>query len=92
MALEKNIKLRHEIESDGVVFVEEKTTITDDGAVVGQNNQRKTILPGFDYSAEADATKAICGFVQTDEVVSAYAAAQAAAAPAAEEAPAEESE
>ena len=85
MALEKNIKLRHEIESDGVVFVEEKTTITDDGAVVGQNNQRKTILPGFDYSAEADATKAICDFVQTDEVVAAYAAAQAANEPAAEE-------
>ena len=85
MALEKTAKLRHDIEPSGVVFVETITTVTDDGEVVGSNNHRKPILPGDDYSAEADVTKAICAAVQTDAVVTAFAEAQAAASPAAEE-------
>ena len=85
MALEKTETLRHDIEANGIVFVETVTTVTDDGAVVGSNNHRKPILPGEDYSAEADVTKAICAAVQTDEVVAEYQAAQAAAEPAAEE-------
>ena len=85
MALEKSEKLRHDIEPNGVVFVETNTTVTDDGVVVGSNNHRKPITPGEDYSAEADVTKAICAAVQTDAVVAAYAEAQAAAEPAAEE-------
>ena len=85
MSLEKNITLRHDIEPNGIVFVETVTTVTDDGLVVGTNNGRKPILPGADYSAEAEVTKAICAAVQTDAVVAAYAEAQAAAEPAAEE-------
>ena len=85
MSLEKNITLRHDIEPNGIVFVETVTTVTDDGVVVGTNNGRKPILPGADYSAEAEVTKAICAAVQTDAVVAAYAEAQEAAEPAAEE-------
>jgi hypothetical protein len=86
MALEKTETLRHDIEPNGVVFVETVTTVTDDGAVVGSNNHRKPINPGDDYSAEAEVTKAICAAVQTDAVVAAYQAAQAPAEePAAEE-------
>jgi archaellum component FlaF (FlaF/FlaG flagellin family) len=80
MALEKTETLRHDIESNGTVFVETVTTVTDDGAVVGSNNHRKPILPGDDYSAEAEVTRNICAAVQTDAVVAAYQAAQAAAA------------
>ena len=79
MSLEKNITLRHDIEPNGVVFVETVTTITDDGAVVGSNNHRKPINPGDDYSAEAEVTRNICAAVQTDAVVAAYQAAQAPA-------------
>ena len=79
MALEKTETLKHDIEPNGTVFVETITTITDDGVVVGSNNHRKPILPGADYSAEADVTKAICAAVQTESVVSAFAEAQAAA-------------
>ena len=78
MSLEKNITLRHDIEPNGVVFVETVTTVTDDGVVIGSNNGRKPILPGADYSAEAEVTKAICAAVQTEAVVSAFAEAQAA--------------
>jgi hypothetical protein len=87
MSLEKTETLRHDIEPNGVVFVETVTTVTDDGAVVGSSNHRKPITPGEDYSAEADVTKAICAAVQTDEVIAAYAAANPAipAEPAAEE-------
>ena len=85
MALEKSETLRHDIEPNGVVFVETISTVTDDGVVVGTNNGRKPILPGADYSAEAEVTKAICAAVQTESVVSAFAEAQAAAEPAAEE-------
>ena len=92
MALKKTESLRHEVEPNGTVFVVSTSVITDDGAVVGKSgNHRKPISPGDDYSGEADETKAICDAVQTDEVVAAYAAAQAAAAPEGE-APAEESE
>ena len=89
MALEKSETLRHDIEPNGVVFVETVTTVTDDGAVVGNNNHRKPINPGADYSAEAEVTKAICAAVQTDEVIAAYAAANPAIP---EEPAAEESE
>ena len=85
MALKKSETLRHDIEANGTVFVETVTTVTDDGAVVGSNNHRKPILPGEDYSAEAEITKAICAAVQTESVVSEYQAAQAAQAAAAEE-------
>ena len=84
MALEKSETLKHDIEPNGVVFVETITTVTDDGVVVGSNNHRKPITPGEDYSAEADVTKAICAAVQTDAVVTAYQAVQAPAEPAAE--------
>ena len=84
MALEKSTTLRHDIEPNGVVFVETVTTVTDDGAVVGSNTHRKPITPGEDYSAEAEVTRNICAAVQTDSVVAAYQAAQAAE-PAAEE-------
>lgn len=77
MALEKNITFRHNIEPNGIVFVETISTVTDDGAVVGSNNHRKPINPGDDYSAEADVTKAICAAVQTESVVSAFAEAAA---------------
>jgi hypothetical protein len=60
--------------------------VLEDGNVIASNPpHRKPISPGDDYSGEADETKAICAAVQTDEVVAAFAAAQAAAAPAAEE-------
>ena len=88
MALEKTETLKHDIEPNGTVFVETVTTVTDDGAVVGSNRHRKPITPGEDYSAEAEMTRNICAAVQTDAVVSAYQAAQAAQAseePAAEE-------
>ena len=86
MALEKTETLRHDIEPNGVVFVETNTTVTDDGAVVGSNRHRKPINPGEDYSAEAEVTRYICAAVQTDAVVAAFAEAQAAPAeePAAE--------
>ena len=86
MALEKYETLRHDIEPNGVVFVETNTTVTDDGAVVGSNRHRKPINPGEDYSAEAEVTRNICAAVQTDAVVAAFAEAQAAPAeePAAE--------
>ena len=79
MALEKTETLRHDIEANGIVFVETVTTVTDDGAVVGSNRHRKPINPGEDYSAEAEVTKAICEAVQTDAVVAAYAEANAPA-------------
>lgn len=84
MALEKSETLRHDIEPNGVVFVETNTTVTDDGVIVGSNTHRKPITPGEDYSAEAEVTKAICAAVQTDAVVAAFAEAQAAAEPAEE--------
>ena len=88
MALEKSETLKHDIEPNGIVFVETITTVTDDGAVVGNKRHRKPITPGEDYSAEAEVTKAICAAVQTDAVVAAYAEANAPA----EESAAEESE
>ena len=79
MALEKNITLKHDIEPNGIVFVETVTTVTDDGAVVGSNTHRKPINPSDDYSAEAEVTKAICAAVHTDAVVAAFAEANAPA-------------
>jgi uncharacterized protein YqfA (UPF0365 family) len=79
MALEKTETLRHDIEPNGTVFVETITTVTDDGAVIGNKRHRKPINPGDDYSAEAEVTRNICAAVQTDAVVAEYQAAQAPA-------------
>ena len=79
MALEKSETLRHDIETDGTVFVETNTTVTDDGAVVGNKRHRKPITPGEDYSAEAEVTRNICAAVQTESVVAAFAEANAPA-------------
>lgn len=85
MALEKTETFKHDIEPNGVVFVETITTVTDDGAIVGSNNHRKPILPGADYSAEAEVTKAICAAVQTESVIAAFAEANAPAEESSEE-------
>ena len=50
---------------------------------------RKVLHPNDDVSGEDAKVQAVANAVWTDEVKAAYAAAQAAAAPAAEEAPAE---
>jgi predicted aconitase len=86
MALEKTETRRHEVEENGVVTLVTKTVVTDDGVVVGQSgNHRNPILPGDDYSGEADDTKAICAAVQTEAVVAAYAEANTPAEESSEE-------
>ena len=93
MALEKKtVTGQIEVGETGTIGLRTDTVVLDDGVEISRNFHRKVLAPGDDVSGEDAKTQAVAGAVWTESVVSAYAAAQAAAAPAAEEAPAEESE
>ena len=89
MALEKKtVTGQIEVGENGSIGLRTDTVVTDDGTEISRNFHRKVLAPGDDVSGEDAKVQAVAGAVWTDEVVAAYAAAQAAAAPA-EEAPAE---
>jgi hypothetical protein len=90
MALEKKtVTGSLEVNENGSLGLRTDTVIVDDGTEISRSFHRKVLHPGDDVSGEDAKVQAVAGAVWTDEVVAAYAAAQAAAAPAAEE-PAEE--
>lgn len=70
---------------NGSLGVREDTVITDDGNEVSRNFHRKVLQPGDPLDGEDARVAAVANAVWTDELVSAYQAAQAAAEPAAEE-------
>ena len=85
MALEKNIVVGQlEVGEIGSISVRTDTVVVDDGNEISRSFHRKVLAPGDDVSGEDAKVQAVAGAVWTDEVKAAYAAAQAAAAPAAE--------
>lgn len=85
MALEKNIVVGQlEVGENGSIGLRTDTVVTDDGTEISRNFHRKVLAPGEDVSGEDAKVQSVAGAVWTDEVVAAYAAAVAAAAPAAE--------
>ena len=93
MALEKKTSFDYEIRGESKHIQERtKTSVVEDGKELSYAYSRRVLSPDADVSAESDEVKALANAVWTDEVKAAYAAdqaAKAAAAPAAEEAPAE---
>ena len=85
MALEKKTVIGlTEVAEDGCIGVRTDTVVTDDGSEISRNPHRKVLAPGDDVSGEDAKVQAVAGAVWTTEVVAAYVAAQAAAAPAEE--------
>jgi hypothetical protein len=80
------------VNENNTLGVQMDSVIVEDGKELSRSNHRKVLAPGDDVSGEDAKVQAVAGAVWTDEVVAAYAAAQAANEPAAEAAPAEESE
>ena len=93
MALEKKTSFDYEIRGESKHIQERtKTSVVEDGKELSYAYSRRVLSPDADVSAESDEVKALANAVWTDEVKAAYAAdqaAKAAAAPTAEEAPAE---
>ena len=80
MALEKNIVVGQlEVGEIGSISVRTDTVIDDDGTEISRSFHRKVLHPGDDVSGEDAKVQAVANAVWTDEVVAAYAAAQAAA-------------
>jgi len=78
MALEKiSCSDLVEVIENGCVQVRAKISIKEDGVEISSGFHRHVIAPGGDYSAEDAKVQAICAVVHTDEVISAYKAAQA---------------
>jgi hypothetical protein len=69
-----------EVLENGIVQVRTKTAIMEDGKQISGTFHRHVISPGDDYSAEDARVKAICKATHTAAVVTAYKAAQEAAA------------
>ena len=85
MALEKKIVTgRLEVGELGTIGLRTDTVVLDDGVELSRSFHRKVLAPNDDVSGEDAKVQAVAGAVWTTEVVAAYAAAQAAAAPAAE--------
>ena len=78
-----------EVGENGSIGLRTDTVVLDDGTEISRSFHRKVLAPNDDVSGEDAKVQAVAAAVWTDEVKAAYAAAQAAAAPAAEEAPAE---
>lgn len=90
MALEKQtVTGQLEVGELGTIGLRTDTVVLDDGVELNRSFHRKVLAPGDDVSGEDAKVQAVASAVWTTEVVAAYVAAQAAAAPAAEEAPAE---
>jgi hypothetical protein len=81
MALEKiEIIDRIEVVENGSVQVRTKTAIMEDGKQISGTFHRHVVAPGADYTAQDARVKAICKATHTAAVVTAYKAAQEAAA------------
>jgi len=82
MALEKQVIAdKIEVVENGCVQVRVKTAILEDGEQISGTFHRHVVAPGDDYSAEDARVQAICAATHTADVVAAYAAEQAKAAP-----------
>tara|TARA_R110000851_G_scaffold264629_1_gene417214 strand:- start:115 stop:372 length:258 start_codon:yes stop_codon:yes gene_type:complete len=85
MALEKKtVTGQLEVGENGSIGLRTDTIVLDSGVEISRNFHRKVLAPGDDVSGEDAKVQAVASAVWTDEVVAAWSAAQAAAAPAAE--------
>ena len=65
-----------EILENGIVQVQTKTAIIEDGKELSCSFQWHSIAPSCDFSNESAKVKAICKAVHTQEVIDAYKLAQ----------------
>ena len=87
MALEKQtVTGQIEVGENGSIGLRTDTVVLDDGVELNRSFHRKVLAPGDDVSGEDAKVQAVASAVWTDEVVEAYVAAQAGAAPAEESA------
>ena len=63
---------------NGIVLYREATRIIEDGKVLTQTYHRTSLTPGQDLDGQPANVVAICNVAWTNEVVSAYQAAQEA--------------
>ena len=68
----------------GTIGLRTDTVVLDDGVELNRSFHRKVLAPGDDVTGEDAKVQAVASAVWTTEVVAAFVAAQAAAAPAAE--------
>ena len=61
-----------------VIQIRTCTQVLEDGVELSSGFHRHVVTAGQDYSNESAEVQAICAAVHTDEVIAAYAAAQAA--------------
>jgi hypothetical protein len=66
-----------EVVENGIVQVRTANIVLKDGVELARNLHRHVVVPGQDYSNEDAKVQAICAAVHTQEVIDAYAAAQA---------------
>jgi hypothetical protein len=79
MSLEKIVTVdRVELVENNHVQVRTKTVVMENDKVIGKSFHRHVVAPGDDYSQEDARVKAICAATHTQDVISAYEAAQAA--------------
>lgn len=73
MAFEKQIVVDQiETLENGCIQVRTCTRVTEDGSVLSNSFHRHVVVPGADYSKEAQRVKDMCALIHTPEVVSAY--------------------
>ena len=82
MALVKKVVIdKIEVLESGSIQVRQATRVLEDGEVLSQSYHRHCLSPGDDLSGEDARVSAVAASTWTPEVVAAYKAAQAAAAP-----------
>jgi len=82
MALTKQqITGQIEVGENGSLGIRSDTIVLDDGVELNRSFHRKVLAPGDDVTGEDAKIQAVAAAVWTDEVVAAWVASQAAAAP-----------
>ena len=81
MAFTKRFEYKEEILPDQTIQIRTTTVVEDDGVELARNHQRHVVHPGDDVTGEVAEVQAIASALWTDEVVAAYQASVAAAAP-----------
>jgi len=81
MALEKTTSVDQiTVIEDGTVLFREATRIMEDGNEISKTYHRTSLTPGQNLAGVPDKVKAVANSAWTEDVVNAYAVAQAAAA------------
>ena len=76
LPIQRRVDIKHEIMPDKTIGVRVTTVTMRDGVDIAKENWRGAYVPGSDLETAPDETRALAGFLWTEEVIAAFEATQ----------------